>query len=274
LPIFVSRAPSASRRGRSLSYMTVKPGGPVRPGAQEGHIAQETCSRPGLFRPTSPSAAMGNVLVVLVAEKPDRQQDRVSRVTKKLEIPTKLTDELQIKQPRTVYTRTRVQGRRRPHPRALSAAPAVIFFFPPAVRAQGRRARPETASTWCSRSTKGPAHPPVSRINFRGQTMPFDGDDLARRGPDQGKQSGGAFLTSNDKLRSGPACNTTRNCCAVFYLSNGLCRFSAPVSAVRRVDAEIARTSSSPSPSMRVRSFNFGKIEIRGELEGGWMSRP
>jgi outer membrane protein insertion porin family len=237
--------------GTVLSYMTLKPG-------DRFDAAQEDASLKNLFG-TGLFADVtlrrdGNVLVVLVAENPI-----VNKIAfegnKKLE-SDKLTDEIQIK-PRTVYTRTRVQA----------DVDRILELYRRAGR-YSARVEPKVVVLDQNRVDlvfeidEGP-RTPVSRINFVGNHA-FDGDDL--RDTILTKEAiWWRFLTSNDSYDP-DRLQYDKELLRRFYLSHGYADFRV-VSAVaeltpNRQDFFITFTVDEGE------KYNFGKIEIRGELKG------
>jgi outer membrane protein insertion porin family len=237
--------------GTVLSYMTVKPG-------DQFDSAQEDASLKNLFA-TGLFADVtfrrdGNVLVVLVAENPI-----VNKIAfegnKKLE-SNKLTDEIQIK-PRTVYTRTRIQA----------DVDRILELYRRAGR-YSARVEPKVVVLDQNRVDlvfeidEGP-RTPVSRINFVGNHA-FDGDDL--RDTVLTKEAiWWRFLTSNDSYDP-DRLQYDKELLRRFYLSNGYADFRV-VSAVaeltpNRQDFFITFTIDEGE------KYNFGKIDIRGELKG------
>lgn len=237
--------------GTVLSYLTVKPG-------DKFDAAQEDASLKNLFA-TGLFADVtlrrdGNVLVVLVAENPI-----VNKIAfegnKKLE-SDKLTDELQIK-PRTVYTRTRVQA----------DVDRILELYRRAGR-YSARVEPKVVVLDQNRVDlvfeidEGP-RTPVSRINFVG-VHAFDPDDL--RDTVLTKEAiWWRFLTSNDSYDP-DRLQYDKELLRRFYLANGYADFRV-VSAVaeltpNRQDFFITFTIDEGE------KYNFGKIDIRGELKG------
>jgi outer membrane protein insertion porin family len=234
-----------------LSYLTIKDG-------DKFDAAQEDASLKALFA-TGLFADVtlrrdGNVLVVLVAENPI-----VNKIAfegnKKIE-SDKLTDEVQIK-PRTVYTRTRVQ--------------ADVDHLLELYRRAGRysaRVEPKVVVLDQNRVDlvfeidEGP-RTPVSRINFVGNHA-FDGDDL--RDKVMTKEAvWWRFLTSNDSYDP-DRLQYDRELLRRFYLASGYADFRV-VSAVaeltpNRQDFFITFTIDEGE------KYDFGKVEIRGELKG------
>ncbi|HLZ09097.1 MAG TPA: outer membrane protein assembly factor BamA, partial [Chloroflexota bacterium] len=237
--------------GTVLSYMTVKPGDPFDPGQED--VSLKNLFQTGLFADVT-FRRDGNVLVVLVAENPI-----VNKIAfegnKKLE-SDKLTDEIQIK-PRTVYTRTRVQA----------DVDRILELYRRAGR-YSARVEPKVVVLDQNRVDlvfeidEGP-RTPVSRINFVGNHA-FDGDDL--RDAILTKEAiWWRFLTSNDSYDP-DRLQYDKELLRRFYLSNGYADFRV-VSAVaeltpNRQDFFITFTIDEGE------KFNFGKIEIRGELKG------
>jgi outer membrane protein insertion porin family len=237
--------------GTVLSYMTVKPGDPFD--AVQEDASLKNLFQTGLFADVT-FRRDGNVLVVLVAENPI-----VNRIAfegnKKLE-SDKLTDEIQIK-PRTVYTRTRVQA----------DVDRILELYRRAGR-YSARVEPKVVVLDQNRVDlvfeidEGP-RTPVSRINFVGNHA-FDGDDL--RDAILTKEAiWWRFLTSNDSYDP-DRLQYDKELLRRFYLSNGYADFRT-VSAVaeltpNRQDFFITFTIDEGE------KFNFGKIEIRGELKG------
>jgi outer membrane protein insertion porin family len=237
--------------GTVLSYMTVKPGDPFD--AAQEDVSLKNLFQTGLFADVT-FRRDGNVLVVLVAENPI-----VNRIAfegnKKLE-SDKLTDEIQIK-PRTVYTRTRVQA----------DVDRILELYRRAGR-YSARVEPKVVVLDQNRVDlvfeidEGP-RTPVSRINFVGNHA-FDGDNL--RDAILTKEAiWWRFLTSNDSYDP-DRLQYDKELLRRFYLSNGYADFRT-VSAVaeltpNRQDFFITFTIDEGE------KFNFGKIEIRGELKG------
>jgi outer membrane protein insertion porin family len=237
--------------GTVLSYMTLKPGDPFDPAQEDASL--KALFQTGLFADVT-FRRDGNTLVVLVAENPI-----VNRIAfegnKKLE-SDKLTDELQIK-PRTVYTRTRVQA----------DVDRILELYRRAGR-YSARVEPKVVVLDQNRVDlvfeidEGP-RTPVSRINFVGNHA-FDGDDL--RDVVLTKEAiWWRFLTSNDSYDP-DRLQYDKELLRRFYLSNGYADFRT-VSAVaeltpNRQDFFITFTIDEGE------KFNFGKIEIRGELKG------
>jgi len=237
--------------GTVLSYLTLKPG-------DNFDSAQEDASLKNLFA-TGLFADVtlrrdGNVLVILVAENPI-----VNRIAfegnKKLET-NKLTDEIQIK-PRTVYTRTRIQA----------DVDRILELYRRAGR-YSARVEPKVVVLDQNRVDvvfeidEGP-RTPVSRINFVGNHA-FDGDDL--RGTILTKEAiWWRFLSSNDSYDP-DRLQYDKELLRRFYLANGYADFHV-VSAVaeltpNRQDFFITFTIDEGE------KYNFGKIDIRGELKG------
>jgi outer membrane protein insertion porin family len=237
--------------GTVLSYMTVKQGDPFDPAQEDASL--KNLFQTGLFADVT-FRRDGNVLVVLVAENPI-----VNKIAfegnKKLE-SDKLTDEIQIK-PRTVYTRTRVQA----------DVDRILELYRRAGR-YSARVEPKVVVLDQNRVDlvfeidEGP-RTPVSRINFVGNHA-FDGDDL--RDAILTKEAiWWRFLTSNDSYDP-DRLQYDKELLRRFYLSNGYADFRT-VSAVaeltpNRQDFFITFTIDEGE------KFNFGKIEIRGELKG------
>src|SRR6201996_938261 len=237
--------------GTVLSYMTVKVGDPFD--AAQEDISLKNLFQTGLFADVT-FRRDGNVLVVLVAENPI-----VNRIAfegnKKLE-SDKLTDEIQIK-PRTVYTRTRVQA----------DVDRILELYRRAGR-YSARVEPKVVVLDQNRVDlvfeidEGP-RTPVSRINFVGNHA-FDGDDL--RDAIMTKEAiWWRFLTSNDSYDP-DRLQYDKELLRRFYLSNGYADFRV-VSAVAeltptRQDFFITFTTDEGE------KYNFGKIDIRGELKG------
>jgi outer membrane protein insertion porin family len=237
--------------GTVISYMTVKPGDPF-------DAAQEDASLKNLFA-TGLFADVtfrrdGNVLVVLVAENPI-----VNKIAfegnKKLE-SNKLTDEIQIK-PRTVYTRTRIQA----------DVDRILELYRRAGR-YSARVEPKVVVLDQNRVDlvfeidEGP-RTPVSRINFVGNHA-YDGDAL-RDAVLTKEAIWWRFLTSNDSYDP-DRLQYDKELLRRFYLSNGFADFRV-VSAVaeltpNRQDFFITFTIDEGE------KYNFGKIDIRGELKG------
>ncbi len=237
--------------GTVLSYMTVKPGDPFDPAQEDASL--KNLFQTGLFADVT-LRRDGNVLVVLVAENPI-----VNKIAfegnKKLETD-KLTDELQIK-PRTVYTRTRVQA----------DVDRILELYRRAGR-YSARVEPKVVVLDQNRVDlvfevdEGP-RTPVSRINFVGNHA-FDGDDL--RDAILTKEAiWWRFLTSNDSYDP-DRLQYDKELLRRFYLSNGYADFRV-VSAVaeltpNRQDFFITFTIDEGE------KYDFGKIDIRGELKG------
>jgi outer membrane protein insertion porin family len=237
--------------GTVLSYLTVKPGDPFDSAQEDASL--KALFQTGLFADVT-FRRDGNVLVVLVAENPI-----VNKIAfegnKKLE-SDKLTDEIQIK-PRTVYTRTRVQADvdrilelyRRAGRYSAHVEPKVVVLD-------------QNRVDLVFEIDEGP-RTPVSRINFVGNHA-FDGDDL--RDAILTKEAiWWRFLTSNDSYDP-DRLQYDKELLRRFYLSNGYADFRT-VSAVaeltpNRQDFFITFTIDEGE------KFNFGKIEIRGELKG------
>jgi outer membrane protein insertion porin family len=237
--------------GTVLSYMTVKPGDPFDPAAEDATL--KNLFQTGLFADVT-LRRDGDVLVVLVAENPI-----VNKIAfegnKKLETD-KLTDEIQIK-PRTVYTRTRVQA----------DVDRILELYRRAGR-YSARVEPKVVVLDQNRVDlvfeidEGP-RTPVSRINFVGNHA-YDGDDL--RDAILTKEAiWWRFLTSNDSYDP-DRLQYDKELLRRFYLSHGYADFRV-VSAVaeltpNRQDFFITFTVDEGD------QYNFGKIEIRGELKG------
>ena len=237
--------------GTVLSYMTLKPGDSFDPAQEDASL--KNLFGTGLFADVT-LRRDGNVLVVLVAENPI-----VNKIAfegnKKLETD-KLTDELQIK-PRTVYTRTRVQADvdrilelyRRAGRYSAHVEPKVVVLD-------------QNRVDLVFEIDEGP-RTPVSRINFVGNHA-FDGDDL--RDAILTKEAiWWRFLTSNDSYDP-DRLQYDKELLRRFYLSHGYADFRV-VSAVaeltpNRQDFFITFTIDEGE------KYNFGKIEIRGELKG------
>jgi outer membrane protein insertion porin family len=237
--------------GTVLSYMTVKPGDPFDPAQEDASL--KNLFQTGLFADVT-FRRDGNVLIVLVAENPI-----VNRIAfegnKKLE-SDKLNDEIQIK-PRTVYTRTRVQA----------DVDRILELYRRAGR-YSARVEPKVVVLDQNRVDlvfeidEGP-RTPVSRINFVGNHA-FDGDAL-RDAVLTKEAIWWRFLTSNDSYDP-DRLQYDKELLRRFYLSNGYADFRT-VSAVaeltpNRQDFFITFTIDEGE------KFNFGKIEIRGELKG------
>ena len=237
--------------GTVISYMTVKPGDPFDPAQEDASLKNLFAT--GLFADVT-FRRDGNVLVVLVAENPI-----VNKIAfegnKKLE-SNKLTDEIQIK-PRTVYTRTRIQA----------DVDRILELYRRAGR-YSARVEPKVVVLDQNRVDlvfeidEGP-RTPVSRINFVGNHA-FDGDDL--RDTVLTKEAiWWRFLTSNDSYDP-DRLQYDKELLRRFYLSNGFADFRV-VSAVaeltpNRQDFFITFTIDEGE------KYNFGKIDIRGELKG------
>jgi outer membrane protein insertion porin family len=237
--------------GTVLSYMTLKPGDSFDPAQEDASL--KNLFGTGLFADVT-LRRDGNVLVVLVAENPI-----VNKIAfegnKKLETD-KLTDELQIK-PRTVYTRTRVQADvdrilelyRRAGRYSAHVEPKVVVLD-------------QNRVDLVFEIDEGP-RTPVSRINFVGNHA-YDGDDL--RDAILTKEAiWWRFLTSNDSYDP-DRLQYDKELLRRFYLSHGYADFRV-VSAVaeltpNRQDFFITFTIDEGE------KYNFGKIEIRGELKG------
>jgi outer membrane protein insertion porin family len=237
--------------GTVLSYMTLKPGDKFDPAQEDASL--KNLFGTGLFADVT-LRRDGNILVVLVAENPI-----VNKIAfegnKKLETD-KLTDEIQIK-PRTVYTRTRVQA----------DVDRILELYRRAGR-YSARVEPKVVVLDQNRVDlvfeidEGP-RTPVSRINFVGNHA-FDGDDL--RDTILTKEAiWWRFLTSNDSYDP-DRLQYDKELLRRFYLSHGYADFRV-VSAVaeltpNRQDFFITFTVDEGD------KYNFGKIEIRGELKG------
>jgi outer membrane protein insertion porin family len=237
--------------GTVLSYMTLKPGDSFDPAQEDASL--KNLFQTGLFADVT-LRRDGNVLVVLVAENPI-----VNKIAfegnKKLETD-KLTDEIQMK-PRTVYTRTRVQA----------DVDRILELYRRAGR-YSARVEPKVVVLDQNRVDlvfeidEGP-RTPVSRINFVGNHA-FDGDDL--RDTVLTKEAiWWRFLTSNDSYDP-DRLQYDKELLRRFYLSHGYADFRV-VSAVaeltpNRQDFFITFTVDEGE------KYNFGKIEIRGELKG------
>ncbi len=237
--------------GTVLSYMTVKPGDPFDPAQEDASL--KNLFQTGLFADVT-LRRDGNILVVLVAENPI-----VNKIAfegnKKLE-SDKLTDEIQIK-PRTVYTRTRVQA----------DVDRILELYRRAGR-YSARVEPKVVVLDQNRVDlvfeidEGP-RTPVSRINFVGNHA-FDGDDL--RDAILTKEAiWWRFLTSNDSYDP-DRLQYDKELLRRYYLSNGYADFRV-VSAVaeltpNRQDFFITFTIDEGD------KYDFGKIDIRGELKG------
>jgi outer membrane protein insertion porin family len=237
--------------GTVLSYMTVKPGDRFDPAQEDASLKNLFAT--GLFADVT-LRRDGDLLIVLVAENPI-----VNRIAfegnKKLETD-KLTDELQIK-PRTVYTRTRVQA----------DVDRILELYRRAGR-YSARVEPKVVVLDQNRVDlvfeidEGP-RTPVSRINFVGNHE-FDGDDL--RDAILTKEAiWWRFLTSNDSYDP-DRLQYDKELLRRFYLSNGYADFRV-VSAVaeqtpNRQDFFITFTVDEGE------KYDFGKIDIRGELKG------
>ena len=233
------------------SYLTLKAGDRFDPVQEDTSL--KTLFATGLFADVT-LRRDGNILVVLVAENPI-----VNRIAfegnKKLETD-KLTDEVQIK-PRTVYTRTRVQA----------DVDRILELYRRAGR-YSARVEPKVVVLDQNRVDlifeidEGP-RTPVSRINFVGNHA-FDGDDL--RDTVLTKEAiWWRFLTSNDSYDP-DRLQYDKELLRRFYLANGYADFRV-VSAVaeltpNRQDFFITFTVDEGE------KYNFGKIEMRGELKG------
>jgi outer membrane protein insertion porin family len=233
------------------SYLTLKPGDRFDPAQEDASL--KTLFATGLFADVT-LRRDGNTLVVLVAENPI-----INRIAfegnKKLETD-KLTDEIQIK-PRTVYTRTRVQA----------DVDRILELYRRAGR-YSARIEPKVVVLDQNRVDlifeidEGP-RTPVSRINFVGNHA-FDGDDL--RDTILTKEAiWWRFLTSNDSYDP-DRLQYDKELLRRFYLANGYADFRV-VSAVaeltpNRQDFFITFTVDEGE------KYNFGKIEMRGELKG------
>jgi outer membrane protein insertion porin family len=237
--------------GTVISYLTVKPGDPFDP-AQEDQSLKNLFAT-GLFADVT-LRRDGSTLVVLVAENPI-----VNKIAfegnKKLE-SDKLTDEIQIK-PRTVYTRTRVQA----------DVDRILELYRRAGR-YSARVEPKVVVLDQNRVDlvfeidEGP-RTPVSRINFGGNHA-FDGDTL-RDAVLTKEAIWWRFLTSNDSYDP-DRLQYDKELIRRYYLSHGYADFRV-VSAVaeltpNRQDFFITFTVDEGE------SYNFGKIDIRGELKG------
>ena len=237
--------------GTVLSYMTVKPGDAFDPAQEDASL--KNLFQTGLFADVT-FRRDGDVLIVLVAENPI-----VNKIAfegnKKLE-SDKLTDEIQIK-PRTVYTRTRVQA----------DVDRILELYRRAGR-YSARVEPKVVVLDQNRVDlvfevdEGP-RTPVSRINFVGNHA-FDGDAL-RDAVLTKEAIWWRFLTSNDSYDP-DRLQYDKELLRRFYLSNGYADFRV-VSAVaeltpNRQDFFITFTIDEGE------KFNFGKIDIRGELKG------
>jgi outer membrane protein insertion porin family len=237
--------------GTVISYMTVKPGDPFDPAQEDASLKNLFAT--GLFADVT-FRRDGNVLVVLVAENPI-----VNKIAfegnKKLE-SNKLTDEIQIK-PRTVYTRTRIQA----------DVDRILELYRRAGR-YSARVEPKVVVLDQNRVDlvfevdEGP-RTPVSRINFVGNHA-YDGDDL-RDAVLTKEAIWWRFLTSNDSYDP-DRLQYDKELLRRFYLSNGFADFRT-VSAVaeltpNRQDFFITFTIDEGE------KYNFGKIDIRGELKG------
>jgi outer membrane protein insertion porin family len=237
--------------GTVLSYMTVKPGDPFDPAQEDTSL--KNLFQTGLFADVT-FRRDGNALIVLVAENPI-----VNKIAfegnKKLE-SGKLTDEIQIK-PRTVYTRTRVQA----------DVDRILELYRRAGR-YSARVEPKVVVLDQNRVDlvfeidEGP-RTPVSRINFVGNHA-FDGDAL-REAVLTKEAIWWRFLTSNDSYDP-DRLQYDKELLRRFYLSNGYADFRV-VSAVaeltpNRQDFFITFTIDEGE------KFDFGKIDIRGELKG------
>jgi outer membrane protein insertion porin family len=237
--------------GTVISYLTVKPGDPFDPAQEDASLKNLFAT--GLFADVT-LRRDGSTLIVLVAENPI-----VNKIAfegnKKLE-SDKLTDEIQIK-PRTVYTRTRVQADvdrilelyRRAGRYSAHVEPKVVVLD-------------QNRVDLVFEIDEGP-RTPVSRINFVGNHA-FDGDDL--RDAILTKEAiWWRFLTSNDSYDP-DRLQYDKELIRRFYLSHGYADFRV-VSAVaeltpNRQDFFITFTVDEGD------SYNFGKIDIRGELKG------
>jgi outer membrane protein insertion porin family len=237
--------------GTVISYLTVKPGDPFDPAQEDASLKNLFAT--GLFADVT-LRRDGNVLIVLVAENPI-----VNKIAfegnKKLE-SDKLTDEIQIK-PRTVYTRTRVQA----------DVDRILELYRRAGR-YSARVEPKVVVLDQNRVDlvfeidEGP-RTPVSRINFVGNHA-FDGDAL-RDAVLTKEAVWWRFLTSNDSYDP-DRLQYDKELIRRFYLSHGYADFRV-VSAVaeltpNRQDFFITFTVDEGE------SYNFGKIDIRGELKG------
>jgi len=237
--------------GTVLSYMTVKPGDAFDPAQEDASL--KNLFQTGLFADVT-FRRDGNTLIVLVAENPI-----VNKIAfegnKKLE-SDKLTDEIQIK-PRTVYTRTRVQA----------DVDRILELYRRAGR-YSARVEPKVVVLDQNRVDlvfeidEGP-RTPVSRINFVGNHA-FDGDAL-RDAVLTKEAIWWRFLTSNDSYDP-DRLQYDKELLRRFYLSNGYADFRV-VSAVaeltpNRQDFFITFTIDEGE------KFDFGKIDIRGELKG------
>jgi outer membrane protein insertion porin family len=237
--------------GTVISYLTVKPGDRFDPAQEDASL--KALFATGLFADVT-LRRDGNVLVVLVAENPI-----VNKIAfegnKKLE-SDKLTDEIQIK-PRTVYTRTRVQADvdrilelyRRAGRYSAHVEPKVVVLD-------------QNRVDLVFEIDEGP-RTPVSRINFVGNHA-YDGDDL-RDAVLTKEAVWWRFLTSNDSYDP-DRLQYDKELLRRFYLSHGYADFRV-VSAVaeltpNRQDFFITFTVDEGE------SYNFGKIDIRGELKG------
>jgi len=237
--------------GTVLSYLTLKPGDKFDPAQEDASLKNLFAT--GLFADVTLRRDAG-VLMVLVAENPI-----VNKIAfegnKKLE-SDKLNDEIRIR-PRTVYTRTRVQA----------DVDRILELYRRAGR-YSARVEPKVVVLDQNRVDlvfeidEGP-RTPVSRINFVGNHA-FDGDDL--RDTVLTKEAiWWRFLTSNDSYDP-DRLQYDKELLRRFYLSHGYADFRV-VSAVaeltpNRQDFFITFTIDEGE------KYDFGKIEIRGELKG------
>ncbi len=237
--------------GTVLSYMTLKPGDAFDPAQEDASL--KALFSTGLFADVT-FRRDGGTLIVLVAENPIINKIAFEG-NKKLETD-KLTDEIQIK-PRTVYTRTRVQA----------DVDRILELYRRAGR-YSARVEPKVVVLDQNRVDlvfeidEGP-RTPVSRINFVGNHA-FDGDDL-RDAVLTKEAIWWRFLTSNDSYDP-DRLQYDKELLRRFYLSNGYADFRV-VSAVaeltpNRQDFFITFTVDEGE------KYDFGKIDIRGELKG------